>query len=76
MPVLQETRRDKTPATLLIENVKAIARIISVRVIFADSAGLKLRFTQQITASGLKKIEVLSPEDKAMQAGLNDYISN
>ncbi len=67
---------EEETCALLIEKVNAIARIIPFRVIFADSAGLKLRFTRQITASELKKIEALFPEEEAMQAGLDGYISN
>ena len=52
-----------------------IASIIPCRVIFADSAGLKLKFNRQITEQELTRIEALFPESEAMQAGLDRYIS-
>jgi hypothetical protein len=51
---------EEETCALLIEKVNAITRIIPFRVIFADSAGLKLRFTRQITASELKKSKLFS----------------
>lgn len=56
-------------------NADKIAAIIPCRVIFADEAGLKLKFEKQISESELAKIESLFPLDDAMGAGLEKYIS-
>lgn len=66
----------KETCELVAKKVEAIAKIIPFRVTFADSAGLKLRFTRQITATEVAEVEALFPEEEAMQAGLDGYISN
>ena len=60
---------------IVTDNIQAIEQIVPVRVYFADSAGLKLKFKRQITESELEKIEALFPDDKAIFAGLDGYIS-
>lgn len=52
-----------------------IAKIIPCQPIFADGAGMKLRFTRQITQAELDKIEALFHKTKIMQAGLERYMS-
>lgn len=45
------------------------------RVIFADQAGLKLKFTRQITEDEIEKIEAMFSEGEMMKAGLERYLS-
>lgn len=52
-----------------------IAIIVPCRVIFADVAGLKLRFLRQITIDEIRQIQGLFAEDTMMQAGLDRYVS-
>jgi hypothetical protein len=52
-----------------------IAEIIPCHVVFADQAGLKLRFDRQVTDDDLKKIEALFPLEEMMQSGLERYVS-
>lgn len=59
----------------MAENAGKIASIVPSRVVFADAAGLKLKFSRQITDEELKKMEALLPQDQAMQLGLDRYIS-
>ena len=44
-------------------------------MIFADAAGLKLKFERQVTTADVKRIETLFPDDIALDAGLGVYIS-
>ncbi len=60
---------------LVADKATKIAGIIPCRVIFADSAGLKLRFERQVTPAELKRIEALFSEEEVMQAGLERYLS-
>ncbi|OAI56788.1 hypothetical protein AYO49_03605 [Verrucomicrobiaceae bacterium SCGC AG-212-N21] len=64
------------------ETVEMVARKLDViegissgRVVFADSAGLKVRFHRPISADDYPLIEALFPEDEMMQAGLEAYVS-
>ena len=68
---------DNAAETVAIVADKAtkIREIIPCHVVFADSAGLKLRFDRQVTDDDLGKIEALFPEEQMMQAGLERYIS-
>lgn len=60
---------------LVAKKAEAIAALVPCRVVFADSAGLKLQFTRQITADEVQKIEAMFPDDIQMQAGLERYLS-
>lgn len=60
---------------LVAEKATQIGQIVSCRVIFADTAGLKLKFLRQINDSEVERLEALFPPDKQMQAGLERYIS-
>ncbi len=61
---------------LVSEKVSKIDAIIPCRVIFADAAGLKMKFKRQITDIELSKIETLFTMEEAMQTGLDRYISS
>lgn len=58
---------------LVAEIATRIAAMVPCKPIFADSAGLKLRFLRQVTPEDLVRIEALFPEDQMMQAGLERY---
>lgn len=60
---------------LVADKMEGINRIIPGRVTFADAGGFKFRFSRQITEDDLCKIEALIPDNEAMQAGLELYIS-
>jgi len=60
---------------LVAGKASQIAELIPLRVVFADSAELKLKFERQITSEELAKIEGIFPEEEAMQAGLEHYLS-
>lgn len=66
-----------TAETVALVAAKAskIAEIIPCHVVFADAAGLKLRFDRQVTDEDLTKIEALFPGEEMMQAGLERYLS-
>ena len=66
---------EKETVELVAKKVAAISEIIPFRILFADPAGLKMRFHTQITREELDQIEALFPEDEMMQAGLDGYIS-
>jgi hypothetical protein len=55
--------------------VEIISSLVPCRVIFADPAGLKLKFMRQITRGEVKLIETLFPFDEVMTAGLEFYLS-
>jgi hypothetical protein len=61
--------------SLVAENAEKINKLIPCRVIFADSAGLKLKFERQITEDEVLQIEALFPESIMMKAGLERYLS-
>ena len=65
----------KETVSLVAGKVTEISKIIPCHVIFADSAGLKLKLERDISKEELTKIESLFPEEIAMQAGLDRYIS-
>ncbi|SHK80057.1 hypothetical protein SAMN02745216_04094 [Desulfatibacillum alkenivorans DSM 16219] len=54
---------------------KKIEKLIPFRVIFADQAGLKLKFERQITEPELQNLEGWLTKDDPFQAGLEIYIS-
>jgi hypothetical protein len=60
---------------MVSEKASKIDMIIPCRVVFADAAGLKLKFERNITEPELSYIESLFPEEDAMQCGLDRYIS-
>ncbi|WP_193215208.1 hypothetical protein [Luteolibacter marinus] len=60
---------------LVADKATKISEIIPCRITFADPAGLKLRFSRQVTEDHLKQIEALFPEEEVMQAGLERYLS-
>lgn len=60
---------------LVAEKAEQIAALVPCRVIFADAAGLKLKFDRQISEDELAQIEAFFPEDQMMDAGLERYIS-
>ena len=66
-----------TAETVALVAAKAskIAEIIPCHVVFADAAGLKLRFDRQVTDDDIRKFEALFPEEDVMQAGLERYFS-
>jgi hypothetical protein len=64
------------------ETIEMVAQKLDVnqgialgRVVFADEAGYKVRFSKPISSDDYILIEALFPEDDAMQAGLESYIS-
>jgi hypothetical protein len=61
---------------MVSEKASKIDMIIPCRVVFADPAGLKLKFERNITESELSNIESMFPEEEAMQSGLDRYISD
>lgn len=54
----------------------AISKLVPCRVIFVDSAGLKLRFTRQIEDADLDQLLPLFPEDEGFQSGAEGYIDD
>ena len=52
----------------------AISEIAPCQVVFADSAGLKLKFSRQIEDSDLDQLAKLFPEDEGFQSGAEGYI--
>jgi hypothetical protein len=60
---------------LVSQKATQIAQIIPCRVVFADAAGLKLKFLRQISDTELQRMEALFPRDQQMQAGLDRHIS-
>ena len=63
-------------STIEMVSVKAtaITKIASCQVIFADVAGLKLKFGRQIEDSDLDQLAKLFPEDEGYQSGAEGYI--
>ena len=68
---------DDAAETIEIVAAKAtkIGEIIPCHIVFADAAGLKLRFERQVTDDDIRKIEALFPLDEMMQSGLERYLS-
>ena len=60
---------------LVAHKATKISEIVPCRIVFADAAGLKLRFSRQVTGEDIKQIEALFPEEDMMQAGLERYTS-
>jgi hypothetical protein len=60
---------------LVASKAKSIEKLIPCRPIFADAAGLKLKFLRKITEKDLAKIEKLFPDEESMQAGLEGYVA-
>jgi len=65
----------KQTIDLVAEKATKISEIIPCRAIFADGAGLKLKFERPITDEELSQIEQLFPVEIAMQAGMEVYLS-
>jgi hypothetical protein len=59
---------------LVIELLADVESVIPGRVIYADPAGLKMRFVRPVTQDDLRKMDALLPED-VMKAGLESYAS-
>jgi hypothetical protein len=64
------------------ETIEMVARKLDViqgiapgRVLFADAAGFKVRFSDPVSTDDYLLIEALFPEEEVMQAGLDGYIS-
>ncbi len=60
---------------LVADKATRIAKLVPCRVIFADQAGLKLKFTRQITVDEVKMIEAMFSVDEMIEAGLDRYLS-
>jgi len=65
----------KSTVSLVAQKAEKISNIIPCRVIFADAAGLKLRFSRPLTDEEFHQIEALFSEEEMMQAGLDRYLS-
>lgn len=65
----------ETMKKLVAEQAEQIALILPCRVVFADAAGLRLRFTRQISENELLEIEKLFSGVDEFQAGLEIYLS-
>lgn len=57
------------------ERAEKIAALVPCHVVFADAAGLKIKFARQITRNELEQIEALFPIEDAFVAGLERYLS-
>jgi len=64
-------------ATVALVRDKAtqISELVSCRVIFADAAGLVLKFSRPITEDEFKQLEALFSDREMVQAGLGRYLS-
>lgn len=61
--------------SLVADKATKIHEIIPCHVIFADPAGLKLRFERQITEVDLSQIETLFSQEDMLKAGMERYLS-
>lgn len=60
---------------LVMGNVNKIKQICPCHVLFADAAGLKLKFKHQVTEKEVLEIEALFHRQNAIKAGLERYVS-